>query len=85
MPYWPKPLAGGAHFDVLGRPIEIVDGDVYLRRGRDAEAKGQPEVAKVFYRRAAKIGNATAKQIAGERLAMLERKGRGNNLPIIRA
>jgi hypothetical protein len=63
----------GAKFDVLGRPIESVDGDVYLRRAREAEASGQPEVAKVFYRRAAKLGNALAKRAAEERLATLER------------
>jgi hypothetical protein len=63
----------GAKFDVLGRPVlgrpvESVDGDVYLRRGRDAELSGQPEVAQVFYRRAAKLGNA----VAAERLAQLD-------------
>ncbi len=63
----------GAKFDVLGRPVESVDGDVYLRRGRDAEASGQPEVAKVFYRRATKLGNAVAKRAAEDRLAALER------------
>lgn len=59
----------GANVDILGRPIEVVDGDVYLRRGREAERTGQVEVAQVFYRRAAKLGSAAAQ----ERLAQLER------------
>jgi hypothetical protein len=50
---------------------ERVGGAVYLRRGRDAELKGQPELAKVFYRRAAKLGNATDKRTAEERLAAI--------------
>ena len=65
----------GAAFDVLGRPvaaldqpIERADGNVYLRRARDAEATGQLEVAKVFYRRAAKLGSVDAQT----RLAQLK-------------
>jgi hypothetical protein len=52
-------------------PRERVVGAVYLRRGRDAEMKGQPELARVFYRRAAKLGNTVEKQTAEERLAAL--------------
>ncbi len=59
----PKPLSP------LGKSI---DGDVYLRRGQEAEKSGQPEVAKVFYRRAAKLGNIIVKRTAEERLAELE-------------
>jgi hypothetical protein len=51
---------------------ERVGGAVYLRRGREAEVKRQPELARVFYRRAAKLGNAVEKQTAEERLAALE-------------
>lgn len=51
---------------------EGVGGAVYLRRGRDAEMKRQPELAKVFYRRAAKLGNATEKRTAEERLTALD-------------
>lgn len=58
----------GAKFDVLGRPVPIADAEVYLRRGREAELSGQPEVAQVFYRRAAKLGSA----VAAERLARLD-------------
>lgn len=58
----------GANFDILGRPIETVNGDVYLRRGREAELAGQSEVAKVFYRRAAKLGS----HLAEDRLAQLD-------------
>ena len=54
------------------QPREQVGGAVYLRRGRDAELAGQPEVAKVFYRRAGKLGNAVEKRTAEERLAALE-------------
>lgn len=57
---------------VLDRAREKVGGAVYLRRGRDAELAGQPEVAKVFYHRAAKLGNAVEKRAAGERLAALD-------------
>jgi hypothetical protein len=57
---------------LLDRPRERVGGAVYLRRGRDAELAGQPEVAKVFYRRAAKLGNAVEIRAAKERLAVLE-------------
>jgi hypothetical protein len=57
---------------ILDRPREKVGGAVYLRRGRDAELGRQPEVAKVFYRRAAKLGNAVEKRTAEERLAVLE-------------
>lgn len=55
----------------MNRPREQGGGAVYLRRGRDAERAGQPELAKVFYRRAAKVGNAFEKREAGERLAVL--------------
>jgi hypothetical protein len=55
----------------LDRPREHVRDNVYLRRGRDAELAGQPELAKVFYRRAVKLGNATEKRVAEERLAAL--------------
>jgi hypothetical protein len=51
---------------------ERVGGEVYLRRGREAEVKRQPELARVFYRRAAKLGNAVEKRTAEERLAALE-------------
>jgi hypothetical protein len=51
---------------------ERVGGAVYLRRGREAEVKRQPELAKVFYRRAAKLGNALEKRTAEERLAALD-------------
>jgi hypothetical protein len=55
----------------VDQPRERVGGAVYLRRGRDAELKGQPELARVFYRRAAKLGNALEKRTAEERLAAL--------------
>jgi hypothetical protein len=57
---------------LLDRPRERVGGAVYLRRGRDAELTGQPEVAKVFYRRAAKLGNAVEIRAAEDRLGVLE-------------
>lgn len=63
----PKPLSP------LGKSI---DGDVYLRRGQEAQASGQPEIAKVFYRRAAKLGNMITKRTAEERLAELEQAAR---------
>jgi hypothetical protein len=53
------------------RPHAPGGGAVYLRRGRDAELTGQPELAKVFYRRAAKLGNAFERRAAEERLAVL--------------
>ena len=67
------PLAGQSVVppEVLGRSREKVGGEVYLRRGRDAELAGQPEVAKVFYRRAEKLGNAVERRTAGQRLAAL--------------
>jgi hypothetical protein len=55
---------------------EGVGAAVYLRRGRDAEMKRQPELAKVFYRRAAKLGNANEKRNAEERLATLDKDDR---------
>jgi hypothetical protein len=64
----------GAAFDVLGRPVaprlqpaDRADAQVYLRRARDAEATGQPEVAKVFYRRAAKLGSVEAEARLAQR------------------
>jgi hypothetical protein len=54
------------------QPREHVGGAIYLRRGRDAEMAKQPELARVFYRRAAKLGNAVEKRTAEERLAALE-------------
>ena len=59
----------GANVDILGRPIETVNGDVYLRRARDAELTSQVEVAKIFYHRAAKLGS----KVAEARLAQLDR------------
>jgi hypothetical protein len=50
---------------------EGVGAAVYLRRGRDAEMKRQPELAKVFYRRAVKLGNVVEKRTAEERLAAI--------------
>jgi hypothetical protein len=55
----------------IDQPRERVGGEVYLRRGREAEVKRQPELAKVFYRRAAKLGNTVEKRTAEERLAAL--------------
>lgn len=64
-----KPTLRAAPVD---QPRERVGGAVYLRRGRDAEMKDQPELARVFYRRAAKLGNAVEKRSAEERLAALD-------------
>jgi hypothetical protein len=50
------------------RRRESGGGAVYMRRGREAELAGQPELAKVFYRRAAKLGNVVEKRAAEERL-----------------
>jgi hypothetical protein len=61
---------------IIDRPRSRVGADVYLRRGRDAELARQPEVAKVFYRRAAKLGNAVEKRAAEERLAAQDEKAR---------
>lgn len=66
----PRPL----NPPILGRPREKVDADVYMRRGRNAELAGQTEIAKVFYRRAAKLGNAVEKRAAEDRLTVLQAK-----------
>jgi hypothetical protein len=55
----------------IDQPRERVGGTTYLRRGREAEVARQPELAKVFYRRAAKLGNAIEKRTAEERLAAI--------------
>ncbi len=77
----------GADVDVLGRPVDVdrisarpiaihpverQRAATYLRRGRTAEAAGQPEVAKVFYRRVVKHGSAREKRIAEARLTQIE-------------
>lgn len=64
----PQPL----HPPILSPPREKVAAEVYLRRGRNAELAGQTEIAKVFYRRAAKLGNAVEKRAAEDRLALLQ-------------
>lgn len=73
-----RPVDGVLDLKPAVRPIPIepprdrVNGAVYLRRGRDAELKGQPELAKVFYQRAAKLGNAIEKRTAEDRLVALD-------------
>jgi hypothetical protein len=67
-PHARQPLAPSR----IDQPRERVGGAVYLRRAREAEVARQPELAKVFYRRAAKLGNAVEKRTAEERLAALE-------------
>lgn len=64
----------GADIDVLGRPVNSAPKAVnwlesqraatYLSRGRNAEAAGQPEVARVFYRKVVNHGSVKEKQIA---------------------
>jgi hypothetical protein len=65
-----KPTLRAAPID---QSRERVGGAVYLRRGRDAEMKGQLELARVFYRRAAKLGNAVEKRTAEDRLVTLDK------------
>ncbi len=72
----------GADFDILGRPVSLSSivhesaesqlGAKYLRRGRNAEATGQPEAARVFYRRVLKHGTRRERQIAEERLEHID-------------
>ncbi len=45
---------------------------IYLARAERAEANGQPQVAKIFYQRIAKHGNAAQKQVAKERMASID-------------
>jgi len=66
-----EPVLDRKPLSPLGKSI---DGDVYLRRGQEAEASGQPEIAKVFYRRAATLGNMITKRTAEERLVELIHK-----------
>ena len=56
-----------------GAAAETRRAATYMRRGRQAEADGQPHVAKVFYQRASRHGDATLKQRAESRLAHLEK------------
>ena len=41
----------------------------YLRRAQQAEIDGQPQMAKIFYERVARHGNASERKLANERLA----------------
>ena len=45
---------------------------LYLSRAKRAEVSGQPEIARVFYRRIAKHGTADQRRRAKERLAAIE-------------
>ncbi|TWU28050.1 hypothetical protein [Bythopirellula polymerisocia] len=70
----------GAKHDVLGRPVdtsatnwlEAQRAATYLRRGQTAEGAGQAELARVFYRRVAKHGSESERQIAEARLTAIE-------------
>lgn len=64
----------GAKEDVLGRPVVHEQDEVNLRRAQAAEATGQPEVAKVFYRRVAKFGSLQQRLAAESKLAELEER-----------
>ena len=46
--------------------------ETYLRRGQVAEADGQLQAAKIFYRKVAKHGNVAQQQLADARLTQLE-------------
>lgn len=45
---------------------------IYLARAEQAEANGQPQVAKIFYERIARHGNTAQRQKAQKRLASLD-------------
>jgi len=72
----------GADVDVMGRPVDAEPNAVnwlenqraatYLRRGRTAEVAGQPEVARVFYRKVVKNGNSREKRMAEASLTRID-------------
>ena len=53
--------------------------DLYLQRAERAEARGESQVAVIFYRRVARHGNETQKSLAAQRLAMIKAAGRQAN------
>ena len=50
---------------------EAQRAETYLQRGRRAEDGGQPHLAKVFYQRVVKHGDAAEKRLAEDRLAFI--------------
>ena len=69
----PQPRAARQFQVAQARPNAEADRvGIYLDRARRAEADDQPQIAKIFYRRIAKHGTHSQRQLAEQRLAAIE-------------